>query len=93
MAVAAERLAARSEIQFDWTFEGAFELSPATRKALAELPAEVTAMFFYDVGDPRRRRTELLLDRIAAHGPVRVREQNLSADPEAADSEKKKADE
>jgi len=61
IAFAAERLAARSQIQFDWTFEHAFEPSDAIVKALRELPGEVQVTLFYDPYDPRVRRTRLLL--------------------------------
>jgi hypothetical protein len=84
-AVGAERLAARAKIQFDWTFEGAFEPSPATVKALRELPEEVTAALYFDPFDPRVRRTRLLLTRIAEEGPMHVRERILDDHPEEAD--------
>jgi hypothetical protein len=85
VGVGAERLAARSQIQFDWTFERAFEPAPATVKALAELPGEVTATLFHDPFDPRVRRTRLLLQRIAQEGPMRVRSRVLDEHPDAAD--------
>ena len=68
LAVTGERLAAHSKIQFDWTFERAFEPSPAIAKALREIPGEVSASLFYDPVDPRVRRTRLLLNRIAEEG-------------------------
>jgi len=85
VAVGAERLAAHSKIQFDWTFERAFEPSPATLKALSELPAEVTATLYYDPFDPRIRRTRLLLQRIAEEGPMRVRSRIFDDHPEEVD--------
>jgi hypothetical protein len=84
-AAGSERLAARAKIQFDWTFEGAFEPSPATVKALRELPEEVAATLYYDPFDPRVRRTRLLLNRIAEEGPMRVRERILDDHPDEAD--------
>lgn len=84
-AVGAERLAARAKIQFDWTFEGVFEPSPATVKALRELPETVTAALYYDPFDPRVRRTRLLLQRIADEGPMHVRQRILEDHPEEAD--------
>jgi hypothetical protein len=84
-AVGSERLAARAKIQFDWTFEGAFEPSPATLKALRELPEEVAATLYYDPFDPRVRRTRLLLTRIAEEGPMSVRERILDDHPEETD--------
>ncbi|MFQ5415832.1 MAG: Gldg family protein [Myxococcota bacterium] len=85
VAVSAERVAARADLEFDWTFEGAFELSPATVKVLEGLPGEVSATLYNEPNDPRRRRTALLLDRLAAVGPLRVRERSLAGHPEDAD--------
>jgi hypothetical protein len=84
-AIGSERLAARAKIQFDWTFEGAFEPSPATVKALRELPEEVVATLYYDPFDPRVRRTRMLLNRMAEEGPMRVRERILDDHPGEAD--------
>jgi len=84
-AVAAERLAARSQIQFDWTFEHAFEPSEATLKALRELPGEVRAILYHDPFDPRVRRTRLLLDRIAQEGPLVVTSRILDEDSAEVD--------
>jgi hypothetical protein len=72
VAIAAERLAERARIQFDWTFEHAFEPSDAIIKVLRELPGEVQVTLFYDPFDPRVRRTRLLLERIAREGPLNV---------------------
>jgi len=85
VAVGAERLAAWSGVQFDWTFEGAFEPAPATLKALRELPEAATATLFYDPFDPRVRRTRLLLTRLADSAPLRVRSRVLAEFPEEAD--------
>ena len=49
----------------DLTFERSFELAPATRKALAELPGELTATLYHDRFDPRARNTRLLLASLA----------------------------
>jgi hypothetical protein len=81
VAVGAERLAAWSEIQFDWTFEGAFEPAPATVKALHDLPEGVQATLYYDPADPRVRRTRLLLERIAEEGPLEVRRRIMDEHP------------
>jgi hypothetical protein len=83
--VGAERLAAHAKIQFDWTFEGAFEPSPATVKALHDLPAGVTATLYYDPFDPRVRRTRLLLQRIAEEGPLRLQSRAIEEHPEEVD--------
>jgi len=84
-AVALERLAATSKLEFDWTFERAFELAPATLKALRELPGEATATLYREAGDPRIRRTRLLLGRLAEQGNLTVRERDLAEHPEDAD--------
>jgi hypothetical protein len=84
-AAAVERAAASSGIRFDWTFEQRFELSPATRKALAELPEPLTATLFYDAYDPRVRRTRLLLETLAEHGNLEVRERQVEQSPELED--------
>jgi len=84
MAVGMERAAAYSKLQFDWTFERAFELAPATVKALRELPGEATATLYREAGDPRIRRTRLLLERMAEEGNLRLRERSLAEHPEDA---------
>ena len=84
MAVGMERGAAYSKLQFDWTFERAFELAPATVKALRELPGEATATLYREAGDPRIRRTRLLLERMAEEGNLRLRERSLAEHPEDA---------
>jgi hypothetical protein len=85
LAVGIERIAAFSGIQFDWTGEQRFELSPATRKALEELPGPVEATLYHDAFDPRTRRTRLLLERLAQAGPVEVRERLIDDAPEETD--------
>ena len=85
VAFGAERLAALSQIQFDWTFEHAFEPSDAIVKALRELPGEVRVTLFYDPFDPRVRRTRLLLERIALEGPLTVQSKVLDEHSEEVD--------
>ena len=85
VAFGAERLAALSQIQFDWTFEHAFEPSDAIVKALRELPGEVRVTLFYDPFDPRVRRTRLLLERIALEGPLTVQSKVLDENSEEVD--------
>ncbi len=82
LSVALERAAAWSGLRGDLTFERSFELAPATRKALAELPGELTATLYYDRFDPRARHTRLLLASLAESGPVKVRERLLESVPE-----------
>jgi hypothetical protein len=86
-AVGLERAAAWAEIRLDWTLEERFELSPAVRSKLAELPEPARATLFYDPLDPRVRRTRLLLremQRVASDGLV-VRERVIADHPEEAD--------
>jgi len=85
VGVGLERGAASTGVRFDWTFEQAFELSPATEKALRELEGPVTALLFHDEYDPRTRRTRLLLRQLAEHGPVEVRDRLLTEAPDEAD--------
>lgn len=56
---------ARADVRFDWTFEGRFALSEATRSVLAELPAPLALTLYFDPGDPRIRNTRLLLEEFA----------------------------
>jgi hypothetical protein len=85
VAVGLERAAAWSGLRGDLTFERSFELSPATRKALAELPGPLTATLYHDRFDPRARQTRLLLASLAQAGPVEVDEKLLSEAPEEQD--------
>jgi hypothetical protein len=85
IAFGLERAAAWSGLRRDLTFEQTFELAPATRKALAEIPEELTATLYRERYDPRTRNTRLLLASLARAGPVRVRERLLSAAPAEAD--------
>jgi len=84
-AVALERAASHSHVQFDWTGEGRFELSPATLKACGELDGSVTATLYRAEGDPRTRRTRLLLQRLAQVCPLAVDERLLDEAPEEED--------
>jgi hypothetical protein len=85
LAILLERAAAWSGLRGDLTFERSFELSPATRKALAELPGELTATLYHDRFDPRARQTRLLLASLAQAGRVEVGEKLLSETPEEQD--------
>jgi len=84
-AILLHQLAARSGIRFDWTFEGTFDLAPATRETLARLDSPLEATLYYDVGDPRIRNTRLLLDELAREGDVRVSQKLLDDHPEEED--------
>ncbi len=85
LAVAAEWGVRRQGWRFDWTLERSFELSEAMQRRLAELPGPVTAHLFVDPFDPRKRRTRLLLETLARHGPLQVVEHELGAAPELED--------
>jgi hypothetical protein len=84
IAVGLERAAASADLRFDWTFERRYELAPATKKVLHELPRPLEALLFSDPLDPRRRQTRLLLESLASEAGVRVRELSIdSAEDEA----------
>lgn len=85
VATGLERAAAWSGVQFDWTFERRFELSPGTLRLLRELPGEATATLYHLKFDPRTRRTRLLLEQLAEAGPVAVRERLLDESPQEGD--------
>jgi ABC-2 type transport system permease protein len=84
-AAGAERLAAHSQLRMDLTFEGRYEIAPATRKAAGELPGPARMTLYYDAGDPRIRRTYLLLEEIAVGSEIEVRKRNLAEHPEDED--------
>lgn len=84
-AIAAYWLAARSEIRFDWTFEGQFELAEATEQALDRLGAPLTMTLYSDPGDPRIRNTRILLEEMARGRDVRVRSREIERYPEDED--------
>jgi hypothetical protein len=83
LGVGLERVAARSQVVFDWTFERRFELSPGTLAALDRLPEGVRTILYHDRYDPRTRRTRLLLETIAqaAGGKIEVDERILDESP------------
>jgi len=85
LVVGAERLAAHSATRFDLTFEGEFEVAPATREALAELAGPVTLTIYRDPGDPRIRRTRLLLGAIAQGRDVSITTRMLEDFPDDED--------
>jgi hypothetical protein len=84
-AIVVERLADRSQITLDLTFEGSFEIAEATRAALTRLPGPLRMSLFYFQDDPRIRRTRLLLEEISRHGDAEVRLHRLSDSLEAED--------
>ncbi|MBW1884895.1 MAG: Gldg family protein [Deltaproteobacteria bacterium] len=85
VVVLAERLAAHSEVRFDLTFEGEFQLAPATREALSRLEGPVALTLYHDPGDPRIRRTRLLLEEIGRGHDVTIHTRLIEDSPEAED--------
>jgi ABC-2 type transport system permease protein len=85
-SVLVERAAALSSVRFDWTFERRFELAPATLDALGRLPQPLRATLYHDANDPRTRRTHLLLEELARHGPVSVEQKLISEHPKEEDA-------
>ncbi len=86
VAVAGERIANSSALRFDLTFEGEFQVAPATREALAELEGEVAFTLYRDPGDPRIRRTRLLLEEIVRDRQgVTISTRNIEDVPEEED--------
>jgi ABC-type uncharacterized transport system involved in gliding motility auxiliary subunit len=76
-AIAAERVAARSGWEADLTADARYTISPATEQALAALSGPLTATLYVEAGDNRARSTRLLLETLAAHADVTVRERDL----------------
>lgn len=74
-----------ADVRLDWTFEGRFALSEATRTVLAELPAPLALHLYFDPGDPRIRNTKLLLEEFAHGHDVAVDVRRIDAFPEEED--------
>ncbi|MEZ4216558.1 MAG: DUF4350 domain-containing protein [Myxococcota bacterium] len=70
---AAELSGARADL----TFERRYELADATRHALAALGADLSMTVYADPGDPRIRRTRMLLEEMARVAGARVEERAL----------------
>jgi hypothetical protein len=85
-ALTLERVASVADLRFDWTFERRYELAPATRQALAALDEPLEILLFHDALDPRIRRTRTLLDTLARHGDVVVRELDVDRAPAEMDT-------
>jgi hypothetical protein len=85
LALAVERAAHHSGIQFDWSFERKFALSEATLTALADLPCQLTATLYYEEFDPRSRSTRLLLRTLVRAGDLRFDERRLDDHPDDED--------
>ncbi len=85
VAAALERAVAHSGVAFDWTGEGSFEISQATRDACQALESggqRLTGTLYRAEGDPRIRRTQLLLQQLARVCPLEVAERWLDESPE-----------
>ncbi len=87
LAYGFERVADRADLVWDWTADTRYTLAPATREALAKLPAQLVATLYVDPGDNRARSTRLLLETLAGAGAGRVtqRERSLEESPEDVD--------
>jgi hypothetical protein len=83
--ISLERLANHSQIRFDLTFEGEYQIAPATRDALAGLEGPVSLTLFRDPGDPRIRRTRLLLSEICRGRDIPIQTLTIDESPEAED--------
>jgi hypothetical protein len=81
-----ERAADLADIRFDWTFERRFEIAPATARACNEAGPELRATLYHAKGDPRARRTRLLLQTLARSCPVVVNSRELDHESAAADA-------
>jgi len=84
-AILLQHAAHLSGLRTDWTLERRFDLAPATRSVLEELPGPLRATLYADRYDPRRRRTHLLLEELARHGEVAVRVRHLEDAPAEED--------
>jgi hypothetical protein len=85
LGIGTERLAHRSGITFDLTFEQTFAVAPAILDTLAELPEPAQALLFADGADRRIRRTRLMLEAMGATGKLETRVVDLHEHPELAE--------
>ena len=74
-----------SGIRFDLTFERRYELAEATVGELERLGPGLRLTLYYDPGDPRIRRSRLLLDQLAAVSGASVDQRELTDDLEDID--------
>jgi hypothetical protein len=70
--VGLEFAAERTGVRFDWTFDRRFEIAPSTIEACKEVGTGLRATLFHTSGDPRIRRTRLLLGTLGRNCPVQV---------------------
>jgi hypothetical protein len=87
VSFAAERVAQRSGLQWDWTADHRYTLAPATREALARLPGPIIATLYVDPDDNRARSSRLLLESLAAAGAGRVETRERTLDESTEDVE------
>ena len=81
-----EGFASHSQIRFDLTFEGHYQLAPATCEAVRALDPPPQFTLYYEAGDPRVRQTRQLLDEVARCATtIQVGQKNLSQNPEDED--------
>lgn len=84
-AVLLERGALRLGWRLDWTSEQRFELSEAMQRELAKLTSPLEMTFYRERGDPRARRTALLLASLARGRPIVLHERWLDEAQSEAD--------
>lgn len=85
LAWACERGAARTGWVWDLTADRRFTLAPATVEALRALPPGLEATLYSEAGDNRTRSVRLLLDTLAAAGPLAVHGRDLAEAAEEAE--------
>ncbi|MDE0909044.1 MAG: Gldg family protein [Myxococcota bacterium] len=85
VAIAAERIAASSNVRFDLTFEGEYNIAPATTEALGRLDQPVAFTLYFDPGDPRIRRTRLLLEAISVGRDIPIGTRSIEESPDDED--------
>lgn len=86
-AIALERAAARSGVQFDWSFEGKYEVAEALQTALDDLcgNGSLSAGLYFDDQDPRIRSTRVLLRTLGKTSCLHFDERSLRDHPEDED--------
>lgn len=62
----------RTGVHFDWTFEHHFEIAPSTIQACKAVDAGLRATLFHAAGDPRIRRTRLLLEALGRSCSIEI---------------------
>ena len=85
VASAATLASERAGLRLDLTFERRYELADATRAALRFLGPGLQLTLYADPGDPRIRRTRLLLDQMASVAGAKVATRELHDDLEDVD--------